>query len=141
MKLKFLLGSLCAAVVLTSCCAPCRAYQKQRRPLVGTSWQLIQLRGEKFVAEPGQYTLQFTPEGEVVGLGACNRVMGNYVTTERRDLKIGPLATTRMRCKDAREGEFFAQLEQVTHYDMDGPMMMLLSDGFLVAVMEAQPAE
>ena len=34
---------------------------------------------------------------------------------------------------------FTKMLESVTHYDMDGPMLLLLSDGELRAVFQAKP--
>ena len=34
---------------------------------------------------------------------------------------------------------FTKMLESVTHYDMDGPMLLLLSDGELRAVFQARP--
>ena len=37
------------------------------------------------------------------------------------------------------EGAFTKMLESVTHYDMDGPMLLLLSDGELRAVFQARP--
>lgn len=37
------------------------------------------------------------------------------------------------------EEAFTKMLESVTHYDMDGPMLLLLSDGELRAVFQARP--
>ena len=37
------------------------------------------------------------------------------------------------------EDAFTKMLESVTHYDMDGPMLLLLSDGELRAVFQARP--
>ena len=49
---------------------------------------------------------------------------------------------TRMACPDLElEREFVAAIESTTHYDMDGPMLMLLSDGELRAVLQALPDE
>jgi sulfur transfer complex TusBCD TusB component (DsrH family) len=42
-------------------------------------------------------------------------------------------------CPDnEREAEYFDMLECVTHYEMDGDMMLLLSNGVLVAIMQAE---
>ena len=57
-----------------------------------------------------------------------------------RQLKIGPLAATMMACPGMDEEDAFTKmLESVTHYDMDGPMLLLLSDGELRAVFQARP--
>lgn len=132
---------ICALGLLTilfaGCCRPCREYQKLQQPLVGTSWQLIQLNGRKVTPADEQFTLQFSPSGELSGQGACNRLMGSYTMTSYRALKIGPLASTRRLCSDAREQEFFSALERTTHYDMDGPLLLLLSEGNLLAIFDS----
>lgn len=130
-----------AIVLLVGCCGPCRTYQKQQRPLVGTEWQLVQLNGRKITPEGESYTLRFTEGGELQGLAACNRLMGSYTTAKDRSLQIGPLASTRMLCRDPHESEFIGVLERATHYDMDGPMMLLLSNGSLVAIFQSLPAD
>lgn len=92
------------------------------------------------VAAEGQFTLHFTATGQVTGQGACNRLMGDYSTTADRSLKIGPLASTRRLCGDNREQEFLTTLDQATHYEMDGPMLLLLSNGNLTAIFDSQAA-
>lgn len=45
-----------------------------------------------------------------------------------------------MACPDMKtEREFTEALEATTHYDMDGPMLLLLSNGELRAVFQAKP--
>ena len=123
---------------MSGCCTPCRTYQKQQRPLVDTEWQLVQLNGRNLPSESEGFTLHFTPAGEVQGVAACNRLMGSFTTSKERTLKIGPLASTRRMCRDPREGEFFEALNRVTHYEMDGPMMMLLSEGSLLMILQSK---
>lgn len=135
--------ALIAAALLSGCCA-CRSYQKRtRRPLEGTAWQLVQLDGRTVAAdkEPESFTIRFmAAEGRFAGKGACNRLFGPYVAGEKRSLKIGPIASTMMACPGVEtERAFAAALEATTHYDMDGPMLMLLSDGELKAVLQARP--
>lgn len=118
----------------------CRAYQKKyRRPLTGTEWQLVQLYGQNLRPEKGTFKLTLSAsDGRISGTGACNRMTGTYATDEKRTLKIGPLATTRMACPEPEtERKFLEALETTTHYDMDGPMLLLLSDGELRAVLQA----
>ena len=121
-----LLLALCAG--MSGCCTPCRTYQKQQR----------QLNGRNLPSESEGFTLHFTPAGEVQGIAACNRLMGSFTTSKERTLKIGPLASTRRMCRDPREGEFFEALNRVTHYEMDGPMMMLLSEGSLLMILQSK---
>lgn len=143
MKSKLFLG-LCAAVLLLTGCCECRSYQKRtRRPLVGTEWKLVQLEGRAVEGgEEDSFTLLFSETGDVSGKGACNRLMGSYKAGEDRSLKIGPLGSTRMMCPGMeRETQYFQMLDGVTHYDMDGPMLMLLNEGSLVAVFQAAGSE
>ena len=143
--MKFLLRIAVVAglAALMAGCCHCRSYQKKtRRPLVGTEWQLIQLGGETIQPQEGSFTITLSAEkGQISGVGACNRLSGTYKSDEKRSLKIGPLAATRMACPDLkREQAFIEALESATHYDMDGPMLLILSNGELRAVFQALPA-
>lgn len=142
MKILFRIAALAATVALTAGCCNCRSYQKKtQRPLVGTEWQLVQLEGRNVKADPDTFTIRLEAEGNhLSGIGACNRLTGSYTTGERRALKIGPLATTKMACPDLdQEQQFLRAVESTTHYDMDGPMLLLLSNGELRAVFQARP--
>lgn len=140
MKILFRIAALIATIALTAGCCNCRSYQKKtRRPLEGTEWQLVQLDGRSVKAAPETFVLKLE-NGSVSGAGACNRLMGSYKKGERRALKIGPLATTKMACPNLdQEQQFLRALESTTHYDMDGPMLLLLSNGELHAVFQALP--
>lgn len=129
-----------AVAVLAAACCPCRSYQKRtRRPLEGTAWQLIQLGGRSIQPQAGHYVVVFSQaDGSIAAEGACNTLSGSYTADDKRALHIGPLRSTRMTCPDiATEQAFAAALESTTHYDMDGPMLLLLSDGELRAVFQA----
>ena len=133
MKILLRIAVVAVAGTLIAGCCNCRAYQKKaRRPLVGTEWQLIQLGGETIRPEKGTFTLTLLAEG--------NRLSGVYKTDDKRTLKMGPIASTMMACPGMEREHAFAQaLEATTHYDMDGPMLLLLSDGELRAVFQAMP--
>ncbi len=140
-KLAKTLLPLLPALLLAGCC-PCRSYQrKTRRPLTGTSWQLVQIDGRSVRPEEGQFVILLSPEeSRLSGRGACNDLNGEFRTDEKRRLHIGPVATTRMACPETeREQTFIRALESATHYDMDGPMLLLLSNGELRAVFQAKP--
>lgn len=93
MKILLKIAALAAVAALAAGCCSCRSYQKKnRRPLVGTEWQLIQLGGKAVKPEEGKFTLTFlAEENRIAGVGACNRIMGKYEATEKGVLKIGPL--------------------------------------------------
>ncbi|MBR6630633.1 MAG: META domain-containing protein [Alistipes sp.] len=138
MKRLTLLILTVMSIALTSCC-DCRKLSKLQKPLLGTTWQLVQIMGHDVKAEGDSYTLLFNEDGTVSGQGDCNILTAIFKTTEKRALDISQLGSTRRLCPDA-EGEqaYFDMLDKVTHYEMDGDMMILLSDGTLVAIMKAQ---
>ncbi|MDE6828302.1 MAG: META domain-containing protein [Alistipes sp.] len=136
---------LALAVALAAGCSHskgchCRAYQKKyRRPLAGTTWQLVQLYGRSVTAAPGAFTLVLSDgDGRISGRGACNRFSGAYATDRSRALTVGSLSSTRMACPGLeQEQRFFEALRTTTHYDMDGPLLLLLRNGELQAVLQA----
>ena len=130
-----------AAALMAGCCA-CRSYQKRtQRPLVGTEWQLIQLGGRNVQPEEGRFTIEFLADGTLAGVGSCNRLTGRYELKGDRGLKIGPVGMTMMMCPGDMDTEHAlgVALEEADHYDMDGPMLLLLTDGELRAVFQAKP--
>lgn len=142
MKILLKIAAVAALAALVAGCCNCRSYQKKtRRPLVGTEWQLVQLDGKPVKPEEGKFTLTLLAEGNrFAGIGACNRLMGKYEATEKGALKIGPVASTMMACPGMEQEDAYTKmLEATTHYDMDGPMLLLLSDGELKAVFQAKP--
>lgn len=137
---KFASVVLVAAAMLAGCCN-CRSFQrKHQRPLVGTEWQLVQLGGEKITPSNECFTLTLqSEESRLVGKGDCNQLTGVYTASESRALNFTQLGSTRMLCPNAeREARFVEALEKTTHYDMDGAMLLLLSNGDLVAVLQAK---
>ena len=131
MKILLKIAIVAVAAAFMAGCCNCRSYQKK----------LIQLGGKAVKPEEGKFTVTLLAEGNrLTGVGACNRLTGAYKTDGKRTLKIGPLAATMMACPGMDEEEAFTKmLESVTHYDMDGPMLLLLSDGELRAVFQARP--
>jgi len=134
------LAALAALVMLVASCCPCRKHRKgDGKPFVGTEWQLVQLNGRAVPVEGDLFTVVFGEDGRLSGLGACNRFMGSYQTTETGGLTVGQnMASTRMFCPDLdREQAFGDVLSGATHYEVDGDMLMLLTDGELRAVLQA----
>ena len=100
MKILLRIAVIAAVAALAAGCCKCRSYQKKnRRPLVGTEWQLIQLDGRAVKPEEGKFYVMFlAEENRFAGVGACNRLMGKYETTDKGALRIGPIASTMMAC-------------------------------------------
>lgn len=127
-------------LIAAGCCA-CRQRAKLVKPLVGTEWQLLQIMGREVSAEGDSFTLLFHDDGTASGAGACNRLTATYTTTPSRALTIENLGSTRRYCPNYEaENAYYDMLESVTHYEMDGDNMLLLSNGTLVAIMHARPA-
>lgn len=144
MKNLFRMAVVAGLAALMVGCCHCRSYQrKTRRPLTGTEWQLIQLGGETLRPAEGSFTITLSAtDGQLSGIAAGNRIMGPYKSDDKRSLKIGPLASTRMASTDPKhEAAFIEALESATHYDMDGPMLLILSNGELRAVFQAIPEQ
>lgn len=144
MKTPLRILLLTAVAALAASCCACRSYQKRtRRPLEGTRWQLVQLDGQDVASDEGRYTITLRADDRsLAATGGCNRLRGTYEATASRALRIGPLLSTRTTCPDAeREAKFIATLEATTHYDMDGPLLLLLCDGEIKAVFQALPDE
>lgn len=140
MKRPILFSITIAIVALLAVgCCDCRKQSKNQKPLVGTTWQLVQLMAHDISAEEESYTLLFHDNGTASGVGDCNRMTATYSMTTSRELTIANIGATRRMCNDhEREAEYFDMLERVTHYEMDGDMMLLLSNGELVAIMQAR---
>lgn len=128
--------SLLALLMMGGCCA-CRK-GKNNLPLQGTEWQLMRMMGRDYSFEKGQFTFTFSEQGLFAGRGACNQMGGGFTTSVTGALKFDALTSTRMMCPDqALESEFAALLERVTHYEVDGSLLLLLSNGEMQAVLGA----
>ena len=137
----FSLTILIAALFIAGCC-DCRKRSKLEKPLVGTTWQLVQIMGQETNSEGDSYTILFHNNGTATGAGDCNRFTATYAITPSRALTLSNLGSTRRYCENhVAEGAYYDMLEGVTHYEMDGDNMLLLSNGTLVAIMHALPVE
>ncbi|MEM1375560.1 MAG: META domain-containing protein [Pseudomonadota bacterium] len=92
----------------------------------GTVWALSELDGAPFTARA---TLSFPAEGEVVGVGPCNRFSAAQ-SVPYPWIEIGPIAATKRACADlAAEGAFFAALSAVSLAEVSGPVLILTGAG------------
>jgi heat shock protein HslJ len=81
----------------------------------------------------GKATLSFPEAGRVAGNGSCNRFTGSVVITGEQ-LKMGPLASTRMACMDEatskQEDNYFKALDAATRYSYQDPYLLIYAQGF-----------
>ena len=133
----FSLVMLFSLILAVGCC-DCRKRSKLEKPLVGTTWQLVQIMGREVTPSADSYTILFYSNGTASGTGECNRFTATYAVTSSRALTIDNLGSTRRFCENHQaESAFFDMLECVTHYEMDADNMILLSNGTLVGIMHA----
>jgi uncharacterized lipoprotein YbaY/heat shock protein HslJ len=98
--------------------------------LEGTSWKLIELKGQPVTASPGsrEAHLVLLPEGKLGGSGGCNSFFGSYVATPD-SLRLTPAGSTMMACPEPlmkQEQDFTAALSAVTGYRIAADTLELL---------------
>jgi heat shock protein HslJ len=95
-------------------------------------WLIESIGGEPVPDEPPA-TIEFLPEGRVVGSGGCNRYAGEFRIGE--GLAIGPnLASTRMACTESvmtSERRVLDALPTASAFDLDdsGRLVITIADG------------
>ena len=130
--------TLLVSLLLVVGCCDCRQRRKLEKPLVGTTWQLVQLMGQEVAAAGDSFTIRFSDNGTATGAGDCNRFTVTYTVDKSRALDMDNLGSTRRYCENhVMENAYYDMLEGVTHYEMDGDNMILLSNGTLVGIMHA----
>ena len=136
MKIFGKITVLLAVVLLVASCCPCRK-GKNNLPLAGTQWQLVRMMGQDYAFEDGKFVFTFD-DGNFSGIGACNRMMGQFATSTTGALKFQSIASTKMMCPNAElETKFSQILDQATHYEVDGNLLLILSNGEMQAVLQA----
>ncbi|MDM0044701.1 META domain-containing protein [Variovorax dokdonensis] len=118
---------LAAAAVLAGC-----ATVSLDEPIESHPWRLASIDGQAVPPASDarqQAQLEFDGNGRVAGSGGCNRLTGSYQRNGTQ-LKIGPLASTRMACVDPTRGQlesrFLAALEATTQYSVVGGELVLI---------------
>lgn len=98
--------------------------------LVGTEWLLEDLNGTG-VMDYAQTTLNFESSDRIVGSGGCNRYFGG-LTVEDDRISFGAIGSTRMACPPAvmdQEARFFQALSTANQIELDGPYLLVYSEG------------
>lgn len=128
--------AVCALPLIAAACAaspsgPARsgpASGPSHRPdLIGTSWVLDAL-GEKPLVEGSTVTAYVEPDGTVSGSGGCNRYRAKFQVEDATLRLTGPPVGTMMACPEpimAQEAKYFAALERVRSFAVDGERLTL----------------
>lgn len=97
--------------------------------LYGRKWQATSLGGKTLDTDNPPW-LSFSEDGRVQGFAGCNRFTGSYSYQQER-LDVGPLAMTRMACRDASDTEkaVVDTLNRVSKAAIEGDQMTLSHDG------------
>ncbi len=140
MKRFTLLAIIALVATISFSCCPCRKSNSNNDfNLVSTSWQLTQLGSHSVEAVEGQYSLTLGEDGRASGVALCNSLTGSYdFSSQSRTLKFDHMGMTRMMCPPGSrdfEDAYGQMLGSVTHYEVDGDMLILLGDGQTVGVM------
>ena len=139
---KSIFGALVCAMlmVVVGCCA-CRSAQKNAKPLKTTEWHLIQLGGQEMDLPLNVFNITIAEDNSLAGVGACNRLLGQVVLGEKQAISFGQVGTTMMLCPENGDLErvYLNILSKTTHYDIDYNLLMLMENGTILAVFEAQP--
>lgn len=136
-KIIFSALIMLVAASIVGCC-PCRLTRKNAKPFQGTTWHLIQLSGRDVHFDNGVFDITFGANNKLTGIGACNRFSASYKSTDKEALDIDVIASTRMLCPDIEtEQKLFKELDEATHYEIDGSMLLLLNNGEIRAIFSA----
>ena len=128
---------LLLAALIIGCC-PCRFSRKNAKPLIGTTWHLIQLLGQDVHFKNGTFDITFGDDNRLTGIGACNNFSASYSTTANEGIDVGTIASTRMFCPESEtEQKLFRELDDATHFEIDGAMLLLLNNGEIRAIFSA----
>jgi heat shock protein HslJ len=130
---------VCLNLLLCSCASsnkttanPPKSSGGTQISLAGTEWVLTDLAGTPALPG-GKATLAFPEAGRVAGNGSCNRFTGSMTITGDQ-LKMGPLASTRMACMDdavsQQEDKYLKALGGASRYSYQDPYLLIYAEGF-----------
>ena len=109
--------------------------QTQDIPLVGTFWELTELKGEPGV-HPDHEKIHIRlreDEPRIGGFSGCNRFMGNY-ELDGEALRFGELGSTMMACPNLDdEQRFLRAMAEVAKYEISGESLEFSSDSGPIA--------
>jgi heat shock protein HslJ len=122
-------------------------FKAQSQDLAGTSWEVIGYNNGKqavtSVLAGTTLTAEFGKNGSLSGNSGCNTYNGTYTVTGDQ-IKIGPLATTRMACPQEimdQETQYLAALQTAATYRVEGTGLDLRTqEGALAVDFQVKPS-
>lgn len=96
--------------------------------LIGTIWAAETIDGQPVIDDSG--VVVGISEGRIGGFAGCNTYSGPY-DVEGNEVRVGPLATTRISCEEAlmeQETAFITNLEQANSYQIVDEDLHLLDE-------------
>lgn len=100
-----------------------------KKALLEKKWFCKQLF-QRDVAGDNPLTIQFMPDGTVIGSGGCNEFKGTYTLTDD-SLTFGPLTTTKKSCgpaADEQEFTYFSFLARINKFKVEEDQLELFAD-------------
>jgi heat shock protein HslJ len=109
----------------------------QSNKLFDKEWVLVELNGKevaKNTNEDGKTAnLNFDTKGQVFGNSSCNNFSGSYVFNSDNILQFGPIASTRMMCRDMKiEDEYLQIFSNKVKYQIDNNILTFRSTNDVV---------
>ncbi|MET6997451.1 META domain-containing protein [Chitinophaga defluvii] len=146
---KVIYGALAAVAIMTA--AGC-ANSKQTQNNDGTAtadstalyreWNLVELEGQAVDTSTTAHvpTILFTQDGHrVSGHAGCNRMMGSFTFSGSNQIKLGPMASTKMACPDMKmEDAYLKALDKVDNYSFENGNLLLNNEKTPVAKFAAK---
>ena len=126
-------GALAAAALLVACAGEGVRPGLTAETLAG-EWTVTAIAGEPALSD-APATVTFGPDGRVSGTTGCNHFGGSY-TVEDGELRLGPLAITKMMCpspQTKQEASVLDVLNAVRGASVDGNLVLTGTNGTLVA--------
>jgi heat shock protein HslJ len=104
-------------------------------------WNLIEFPGVGSINEPGRYTAQFLPDGQISIRADCNWVAGFWTAGADGTLDITITQTTLAGCPpDSLEQPFVVNLDEATFYTLDSFLLTIAGPQGTMAFAPAMPA-
>jgi heat shock protein HslJ len=96
--------------------------------LTGKTWQWTSstLEGAATVPDPSKYTIEFLTDGNFGSQVDCNRVSGQFTTTDAGGITITPGPSTLAACPDGSLADvYLTGLAGTTSYALNGSQLVL----------------
>jgi len=111
------------STIAQSIAQPVPSFQIAQSKSIQGSWRLANMTepGSPMPMLPSQELTADFAKGQISGSGGCNRFNGDY-TTNKNQLKIGPLASTFKACPEAimtQETRYLTALQAAQRYQIN----------------------